>query len=68
MDVAAFAELLRETEEHHGAYEASAPPHHWSGWYAAYILARQQGRTPAEASSDAGAYMEQELAGDGTAP
>src|SRR5438045_1660958 len=30
MDVATLTELLRETEEHHGAYEAIAPKHHWS--------------------------------------
>ena len=42
--------LLREAEEHHGAYEATAPPHHWSGWYAAYIVAREQGSTPDEAA------------------
>ena len=35
-----LTELLRETEERHGAYEATAPKHHWSGWYAAYIVAR----------------------------
>ena len=58
MDVATLADLLRETEEHHGAYEATAPPHHWSGWYAAYIVARQQGRTPEEASEDAALYMQ----------
>jgi hypothetical protein len=65
MDVAQLATLLRETEEHHGAYEATAPPHHWSGWYAAYIVARQEGRTPEEAASEAGRYMEHELAGNG---
>jgi len=58
MDVATLAELLRETEEHHGAYEATAPKHHWSDWYAAYIVARQNGRTPDEAAADAGRYME----------
>ena len=62
MDVARLAALLREAEEHHGAFEASAPEHHWSGWYAAYICAREQGGTPEEASSDAGAHVERELA------
>ena len=65
MDVATLADLLRETEEHHGPYEATAPKHHWSGWYAAYIIARQQGRTPEQASDEAGRYMERELAGQG---
>ena len=46
MDVETLTELLREAEEHHGPYEASAPKHHWSGFYAAYIVAREQG-TPA---------------------
>jgi hypothetical protein len=65
MDVATLAELLRETEEHHGHYEATAPVHHWSGWYAAYISAREQGRTPEEASSVAALYVEREQAGQG---
>ena len=46
MNTARLAALLRETEEHHGRYEATAPPHHWSAWYAVYIEARQQGRPP----------------------
>jgi hypothetical protein len=58
VDIATLAALLREAEEHHGPYEATAPPHHWSGWYAAYMTAREQGRTPQEASEDAGLYME----------
>ena len=58
MDVPALARLLREAEERHGRYEPTAPPHHWSGWYAAYISARQGGRTPDEASRDAALYME----------
>jgi hypothetical protein len=58
MDVATLTALLRETEEHHGEYEATAPPHHWSGWYAAYIVARENGRTPDEAAADAALHME----------
>lgn len=50
MDVATLTELLRETEQHHGEYEPKAPKHHWSGWYAAYIVARQEGKTPEEAA------------------
>jgi len=57
MEIAALAELLRETEQHHGAYEAVAPPHHWSDWYAAYVVARQEGRDPDEAAAAAGRYM-----------
>jgi catechol 2,3-dioxygenase-like lactoylglutathione lyase family enzyme len=58
MDVAGLTELLRETEQHHGAYEATAPKHHWSGWYAAYIVARERGRTPEEAARQAALHME----------
>ena len=58
MDVATMTELLRETEQHHGPYEATAPKHHWSGWYAAYIIARQRGRPSDEAAKDAAAHME----------
>lgn len=57
MDVAKLAELLRETEEQHGHYEPSAPKHHWSDWYAAYIVARQEGRTQDEAYGDASAAL-----------
>src|SRR5262252_5370084 len=42
-DVATLTQLLREAEERHGAYEATAPKHHWSDWYAAYVVARQRG-------------------------
>jgi catechol 2,3-dioxygenase-like lactoylglutathione lyase family enzyme len=57
-DVETLTALLRETEEHHGQYEATAPKHHWSAWYAAYIVARQQGRTPEEAAKDSALHME----------
>jgi catechol 2,3-dioxygenase-like lactoylglutathione lyase family enzyme len=50
LDVSTLTELLRETEQHHGEYEPTAPKHHWSGWYAAYIVARQDGKTPEEAA------------------
>jgi hypothetical protein len=58
MDVATLTDLLREAEEHHGQYEPTAPPHHWWDWYAAYIVAREQGRTPDQAAADAGLHME----------
>jgi hypothetical protein len=57
MDVTTLAGLLREAEEHHGAYEASAPPHHWSDWYAAYVAARAAGRPPDDAVAAAGRHM-----------
>jgi catechol 2,3-dioxygenase-like lactoylglutathione lyase family enzyme len=58
LDVATLTELLRETEQHHGKYEPTAPKHHWSGWYAAYIVARQNGRTPDDAAKDAALHIE----------
>jgi hypothetical protein len=67
-DVATMAELLRETEEHHGKYEPTAPKHqtapkhHWSGWYAAYMIARQNGKTPEEAAKEAKLHIEGALA------
>lgn len=56
-DVAALSELLREAEEHHGAYEKVAPKHHWSDWYAGYVVAREHGRKPDEAAADAALGM-----------
>jgi hypothetical protein len=61
MDVAILTELLREAENRHGAYEPIAPKHHWSDWYAAYIDARERGRTPDEAVQEAGLHMERLL-------
>ena len=58
MDVATLTELLRETEKHHGDYEPTAPKHHWSDWYAAYLVARQNGRTPEDAAKDAALHLE----------
>jgi catechol 2,3-dioxygenase-like lactoylglutathione lyase family enzyme len=58
LDVATLTELLREAETHHGQYEPTAPKHHWSDWYAAYIVARERGRTPEEAANDGALHME----------
>ncbi|HKE86849.1 MAG TPA: VOC family protein [Vicinamibacterales bacterium] len=58
MDVPTLIALLKETEEHHGEYEKTAPKHHWSEWYAAYIVARQQGKTPEEAAKEGALHME----------
>ena len=55
--IAALAGLLHETAEHHGAFEAVAPPHDWWDWYAAYMDARQCGNSQEEASAAAGRYM-----------
>jgi catechol 2,3-dioxygenase-like lactoylglutathione lyase family enzyme len=57
-DVATLTELLREAEARHGNYEATAPKHHWSDWYAAYIVARERGRTSEDAAKDAAVHME----------
>jgi catechol 2,3-dioxygenase-like lactoylglutathione lyase family enzyme len=61
LDLATMTALLRETEMRHGDYERVAPKHHWSDWYAAYMVAREQGRTPEEAVKDAGLHMESVL-------
>ncbi len=58
LDVATLTELLQEAEKHHGEYEPTAPKHHWSGWYAAYIVARQDGKTPEEAAKDGKIHIE----------
>ena len=58
LDLATLTELLRDAEKHHGEYEPTAPKHHWSGWYAAYILARENGKTPEEAARDAVLHVE----------
>jgi catechol 2,3-dioxygenase-like lactoylglutathione lyase family enzyme len=57
-DVAARADLLHETAEHHDPYEKSHAPHNWWDWYAAYMEAREQGKTPDVAAEAAGRYME----------
>ena len=57
MDVASLADLLYEAAEHHDVYEKAAPPHDWWDWYAAYLLARQNGSIPNEASEAAGRHM-----------
>jgi pyruvate/2-oxoglutarate dehydrogenase complex dihydrolipoamide dehydrogenase (E3) component len=62
-DVAGLTELLREAEKRHGDYERTAPKHDWSQWYAAAIVARENGRTPDEAAQDAALYMERTRAG-----
>jgi catechol 2,3-dioxygenase-like lactoylglutathione lyase family enzyme len=58
LDLATLTELLRDAEKHHGEYEPTAPKHHWSNWYAAYILARENGKTPGEAARDAVLHVE----------
>jgi catechol 2,3-dioxygenase-like lactoylglutathione lyase family enzyme len=59
LELATLTELLREAENRHGDYERTAPKHHWSGWYAAYIVARERGKTSDEAAKDAAVQVEQ---------
>jgi hypothetical protein len=58
MDVETLTELLRDAEQRHGQYEPTAPKHHWSGWYAAYIVAREQGKSSDDAAKDATRHVE----------
>jgi len=58
-DVASRAGLLHETAQHHDPYEKTHAPHNWWDWYSAYMGAREQGKTPDEASQAAGRYMEE---------
>jgi len=58
LDVTTLGELLREAEKHHTEYEPTAPKHHWSEWYAAYIVAREQGKAPEEAARDGALHVE----------
>ena len=60
-DVATLAELLHETEQHHGAYEKAHAKHNWWDWYAPYLNARQTGRSPEEASAAADRYSDEKL-------
>jgi catechol 2,3-dioxygenase-like lactoylglutathione lyase family enzyme len=61
MDVATLAELLHETEQHHGNFEKTHAEHHWWDWYAPYLSARQKGSSPEEAAAAADRYMEEVL-------
>ena len=58
IEVASLTELLREAEHRHGGYEATAPKHHWSGWYAAYVVARERGSDPDEAATNAARHVQ----------
>jgi hypothetical protein len=66
MDVATLTNLLKEAEEHHATYEASAPEHQWSDFYAAYIVAREEGGGPDQADEEARAHMNRLLAEQGS--
>src|SRR3954468_9527211 len=53
LDATTLTELLRDAETLHGEYGPKAPAHHWSAWYAAYIVARERGSTSEQAANDA---------------
>jgi hypothetical protein len=57
-DVDTLTGLLVEAEQHHSEYEPTAPKHHWSTWYAAYIVAREEGKSADQAVADATAHTE----------
>jgi catechol 2,3-dioxygenase-like lactoylglutathione lyase family enzyme len=57
LDVASLTAFLKEAENRHGDYQSTAPKHHWSDWYAAYIVSREQGKTPEEAVQDGAVHM-----------
>jgi hypothetical protein len=57
MDIASLSELLHEAAQRHEAFERAAPPHDWWDWYAAYMDARQDGRSQDDASAAADRYM-----------
>ena len=59
MDVATLADLLHETADHHGAFEARAQKHDWWDWYAPYLEARLDGKSSAEATRADDRYMEE---------
>jgi catechol 2,3-dioxygenase-like lactoylglutathione lyase family enzyme len=58
LDVATLTELLKEAEQGHGQYEPVAPKHHWSDWYAAYVIALQQGASSEDAAKKAALHVE----------
>jgi catechol 2,3-dioxygenase-like lactoylglutathione lyase family enzyme len=58
VDVATLTDLLKEAETRHGEYEPTAAKHHWSDWYAAYVVAKEQGKTSEEAVTAATRHTE----------
>jgi predicted enzyme related to lactoylglutathione lyase len=61
LNVATLAELLHETEEHHGQYEKTHAKHNWWDWYAPYLSARQNGSNAGEAAVAADRHMKEIL-------
>jgi hypothetical protein len=60
-DIPTLANLLHETEQHHGEYEKTHAKHNWWDWYASYLNARQNGSNVEEAAAAADAYMDKVL-------
>jgi hypothetical protein len=58
IDIGTLAELLHETERHHGTYEKTHGKHNWWKWYAPYLSARLNGKSPEESAAAADRYME----------
>ena len=61
IDIGMLAELLHETEQRHGSYEKTHAKHNWWDWYAAYLRARLNGRSPDEATVAAAHHMDDVL-------
>jgi catechol 2,3-dioxygenase-like lactoylglutathione lyase family enzyme len=59
IDVTNLAELLHETEQHHGGYEKTHGKHNWWDWYAPYLSARLNGRSPEEAIAAGDRHMDE---------
>lgn len=59
VDVPRLADLLHETAEQHGGFEAVTPPHDWWDWYAPYLHAREGGASPEDATASADKYMQE---------
>jgi catechol 2,3-dioxygenase-like lactoylglutathione lyase family enzyme len=58
LDVPTLTTFLREAEENHGAYERSAPKHHWSDWYSSFIVTRAAGKSVEESAAAATRHMD----------
>jgi len=61
LDLQTLTDLLQDAERAHGKYEPTAPKHHWSAYYAAYIVAREQGKTPEDAEKEGAANVQRSL-------
>jgi catechol 2,3-dioxygenase-like lactoylglutathione lyase family enzyme len=53
LDLVSLTELLRDAETLHGEYGPRVPTHHWSDWYAAYMIARVNGTARDDAAARA---------------